>query len=580
MLNKIKSLVDNVQQYHADTAESLEQFRLKFLSKKGDISKLFDEFRTVPADMKKQVGIEINRLKQLAQQKYDEGTLTQAEAGSFVNPEVVAGWHSANDFDDMLLSAWTVNDVQCKDFATSLYINTWSVEGETDGSEFKVPFFEYWTGDDQSLGATTLTATQTGLSAGLKYDVTAWIRVRAKNGYTAPTYGITLDVNGGEAVDVAAGEQVGASQFFLAEYTATGVADEDGVLKIHINVAADNNISWLSFKNVNYTKQPGQAETFEYAVESYVGSCYEGLPIEVELEAIMASIGATSTDDIVVYSETPDAARVEGVLGETDGWRNAAGEWQNWGDDARFYVQDNNRFSGEALDYKTYYVGGMQNQTNEVASYTAKLVYVNKNTSDEAIVYLTLNYVAAPVRFLEDYTAKGSFDVNIYPTADYAAYDAVDSEELQESVVSELIGEEWEEIYGVGEKVDGKATLTNIYSCDPAPGFWCLEDGTANQWANSTFGVSLIFSDDYSTFSFRAWTKEGLTNAVSTTFYLVNEATKEYVAYNVILNAVTTGISGVDATEAGKVIYDLSGRRVEKAQKGIYIINGKKFMVK
>ncbi|MBQ9558693.1 MAG: hypothetical protein IJV08_01745 [Bacteroidaceae bacterium] len=515
-----------------------------------------------------------------AQQKYDEGTLTQAEAGSFVNPEVVAGWHSANNFDDMLLSAWTINDVQCQDFNTSLYINTWSVEGETDGSEFKVPFFEYWTGDDQSLGATTLTATQTGLSAGLKYDVSVWVRVRAKNGYTAPAYGITLDVNGGEAVDVAAGSQIGTSQFFLAEYTATGVADENGVLKININVAADNNISWLSFKNVNYTKQAGQVETFEYAVDSYVGNHYEALPIEVELEAIMEAIGATSTDEIAIYSETPGGARVEGVLGETDGWRNAAGEWQSWGSDARFYVQDNNRVSDEPLDYKTYYLGGMDGQTNEVASYTAKLVYVNKTTNAEAIVYLTLNYVEAPVRFLEDYTAKGSFDVNIYPTADYAAYDAVVSEELQESVVSELIGEEWEEIYGVGEKVDGKATLTNVYSCDPAPGFWCLEDGTANQWPNSTFGVSLIFSEDYTTFHFSAWTKEGLTNAVSTTFYLVNEATKEYVAYNVILNAVTTGISGVDATEAGKVIFDLAGRRINKAQKGIYIINGKKFMVK
>ena len=72
MLDKIKDLVDKVQQYKADSAESLEQFRLKFLSKKGEISQLFDEFRTVPAELKKQVGAEINKLKQLAQQKYDD----------------------------------------------------------------------------------------------------------------------------------------------------------------------------------------------------------------------------------------------------------------------------------------------------------------------------------------------------------------------------------------------------------------------------------------------------------------------------------------------------------------------------
>lgn len=78
MLDKIKELVDKVQQYKADSAESLEQFRLKFLSKKGEIGQLFDEFRTVPAEMKKQVGAEINKLKQLAQQKYDE-TLSALE---------------------------------------------------------------------------------------------------------------------------------------------------------------------------------------------------------------------------------------------------------------------------------------------------------------------------------------------------------------------------------------------------------------------------------------------------------------------------------------------------------------------
>ena len=72
MLNKINDLVEKVQQFHADSAESIEQFRLKFLSKKGEISLLFDEFRNVPAEMKKQVGVEINKLKQLAQQKYDE----------------------------------------------------------------------------------------------------------------------------------------------------------------------------------------------------------------------------------------------------------------------------------------------------------------------------------------------------------------------------------------------------------------------------------------------------------------------------------------------------------------------------
>lgn len=82
MLDKIKELVDKVQQYKADSAENLEQFRLKFLSKKGEIGQLFDEFRTVPAEMKKQVGAEINKLKQLAQQKYDDAAAALENAVS------------------------------------------------------------------------------------------------------------------------------------------------------------------------------------------------------------------------------------------------------------------------------------------------------------------------------------------------------------------------------------------------------------------------------------------------------------------------------------------------------------------
>ena len=183
--------------------------------------------------------------------KYNDGTITKEEIAGLQDPFLVTGWHANTTVDNFLLSAWDTNP----DFQDApYYINSWSTEGDNDGSNFRVPFFEYWTGDANSLGEKTLTATMNNLEAG-NYDVTAWVRVRIKNGAEAPTYGITLNVNDGEAVDVAAGDQVGTSQMFLKEYTATGVVGEDGVLKIKFNIAADNNISWLSFKNVKFEKQ-------------------------------------------------------------------------------------------------------------------------------------------------------------------------------------------------------------------------------------------------------------------------------------------------------------------------------------
>ena len=56
----------------AKNAEEIEQFRLKYLSKKGEINALMDEFRTVAADQKKALGIKINELKQTALQRINE----------------------------------------------------------------------------------------------------------------------------------------------------------------------------------------------------------------------------------------------------------------------------------------------------------------------------------------------------------------------------------------------------------------------------------------------------------------------------------------------------------------------------
>ncbi|MBP3214287.1 MAG: hypothetical protein J6M19_05570 [Bacteroidaceae bacterium] len=149
-------------------------------------------------------------------------------------------------------STWTIGSDQAKDYDKALYINTWSVEGDNDGTGFKVPFFEYWIEDTKSLGENTLTATLENVAPG-SYEVSAWVRVRAKNGVAATdATGITLSANDGEAVDVTEGEAVGTSQFNIGKYTASATVGDDGILKIKFNVAADNNISWLSFKDVKY----------------------------------------------------------------------------------------------------------------------------------------------------------------------------------------------------------------------------------------------------------------------------------------------------------------------------------------
>lgn len=70
--DKIEELLKEVENLSAKSAEEVEQLRLKYLSKKGDITALMAEFRDVPADQKKTVGMKINELKQTVQGKINE----------------------------------------------------------------------------------------------------------------------------------------------------------------------------------------------------------------------------------------------------------------------------------------------------------------------------------------------------------------------------------------------------------------------------------------------------------------------------------------------------------------------------
>ena len=66
ILEKIEQLLNEVKNLDAQNAEEIEALRLKYLSKKGEINELMADFRNVPAEEKKAVGIKINELKQTA----------------------------------------------------------------------------------------------------------------------------------------------------------------------------------------------------------------------------------------------------------------------------------------------------------------------------------------------------------------------------------------------------------------------------------------------------------------------------------------------------------------------------------
>ncbi|MDB5272447.1 MAG: pheS [Chitinophagaceae bacterium] len=72
MLEKIKDLSKQIEDFKIESKEQLESFRLEFISRKGKVTLLFDDFKNVAPELKKQMGAELNRLKVAAQTKFDE----------------------------------------------------------------------------------------------------------------------------------------------------------------------------------------------------------------------------------------------------------------------------------------------------------------------------------------------------------------------------------------------------------------------------------------------------------------------------------------------------------------------------
>ena len=63
MLQKIQDMLNEVENLQANNADDIEALRIKYLSKKGTIAALMNDFRSVPPEQKKEVGIKINQLK-------------------------------------------------------------------------------------------------------------------------------------------------------------------------------------------------------------------------------------------------------------------------------------------------------------------------------------------------------------------------------------------------------------------------------------------------------------------------------------------------------------------------------------
>lgn len=69
MLSSIEKLLAEVKSFQSSSSEQIEDFRIKMLGKKGTITELFDAFKTVDPQQRKEIGQKLNNLKTEALEK-------------------------------------------------------------------------------------------------------------------------------------------------------------------------------------------------------------------------------------------------------------------------------------------------------------------------------------------------------------------------------------------------------------------------------------------------------------------------------------------------------------------------------
>lgn len=86
MIKKIEELLVQIESFRPEKLAEIEEFRIRMMGKKGEITTLFEEFKQVSAEQKRELGQKINVLKNKAIDKIN-ALKEQAEAMASMNPE-------------------------------------------------------------------------------------------------------------------------------------------------------------------------------------------------------------------------------------------------------------------------------------------------------------------------------------------------------------------------------------------------------------------------------------------------------------------------------------------------------------
>jgi len=114
MEEKVASIKSQIENFAAKSAAEVEEFRLKYISKKGAVSQLFDDLKNVPVEQKKAAGQLLNDLKKTAEAKFTsltESAGTKESAGTEIDLSLPSVVNKTGNLHPLTLTRFRIIEV-------------------------------------------------------------------------------------------------------------------------------------------------------------------------------------------------------------------------------------------------------------------------------------------------------------------------------------------------------------------------------------------------------------------------------------------------------------------------------------
>lgn len=380
---------------------------------------------------------------------------------------------------------------------------------------------------------------------------------------------VTVTVDGGKTyIADATGAQL---QIYLTYGSTAELPAADTKLKSITGLLIPFN---TSFEIVPLTQDDivvdnGDEETVKEVTidhERTVGLGYGVTTATVDLAEAAEFLGVEAITTDMLRVENPDGTLISDYA-PYDGWFDGDGVATTWGETTKVCVK-----FFQAIPDGAFEICDMNGADVVGETYTVRWQLV----SGEKAVRYTINVTFVAAEQPEPEVIQTfNVPVTMKPATAYEAISAT----FDAAAVAEALGLE--------SLANAKAYIVNVtdgsFVMNGTDG-WRDANGDAATWGSGAGMVCVKINDpasgviDYLGAIDETYA-EGATYTAKWGF--VNEATNKAVVLNINITFTTaTGIDAINAAVSAGKVYNLSGQQVQKAQKGIYIIGGKKMVVK